>query len=50
MSVQNYFKLYRPNFKPMTMGADFTIGSYAIGVCNELRKALKGLVEESNSK
>ena len=37
---------YRPNFKPMRIGAEFNIDSYAIGVCNELRKGLKGLVEE----
>ena len=36
----------RPNFKPMKMGAGFSIDSYAIGVCNELRQALHGLVEE----
>ena len=37
----------RPNFKPMRKGADFSIDGYAIGVCNELRQAMKGLVEES---
>ena len=36
----------RPNFKPMKIDKDFTVDSYAIGVCNELRKALNGLVEE----
>ena len=36
----------RPNFKPMKMGAGFSIDSYAIGVCDELRQALTGLVEE----
>lgn len=36
----------RPNFKPMKVQADFSIDSYAIGVCNELRRALKGLIEE----
>lgn len=36
----------RPNFKPMKMGAGFSIDSYAIGVCDELRQALTGLVED----
>jgi len=26
--------------------AGFTVDGYAIGVCNELRNALKGLIEE----
>ena len=38
--------MLRPNFKPLKMGADFSVDGYAISVCNELRKALKGLVEE----
>ena len=37
----------RLNFKPLrTDGADFTIDGYALGVCNEIREALEGLVEE----
>ena len=36
----------RPNFKPMRVGADFSVDGYAIGVCNELRRALTGLVEK----
>ena len=35
-----------PNFKPMRVGEDFSVDGYAIGVCNELRRALIGLVEE----
>lgn len=37
---------YHPNFRPVKIGAGFNIDSYAIGVCNELRQALHGLVEE----
>lgn len=40
----------RPNFKPMKVDENFTIDSYAIGVMNELRDALKGLIEEGGSK
>ena len=36
----------RPNFKPMKVDKDFSVDGYAIGVCDELREALKGLVEE----
>ena len=36
----------KPNFKPMPTGRQFSIDSYAIGVCNELRQALEGLVEK----
>ena len=36
----------KPNFKPMPTGRQFNIDSYAIGVCNELRQALDGLVEK----
>lgn len=36
---------YRLNFKPIKVGANFSVDSYAIGVCNELREALSGLVE-----
>ena len=35
----------RMNFRPVKMGHDFSIDGYAIGVCNELRQALEGLVE-----
>ena len=35
-----------PNFRPMPMGKNFNVDNYAIGVCNELRQALKGLGEE----
>ena len=34
-----------PNFKPMKVGKNFSTDSYALGVCNELRMALSGLVE-----
>ena len=37
---------YRPNFRPMNIDGDFSIDGYALGVCNEIRKALKGLVEK----
>lgn len=30
----------------MPTGKDFNVDTYAIGLCNELRQALKGLVEE----
>jgi hypothetical protein len=36
----------RPNFKPIKMDRSFSVDAYAIKVCNELRQALKGLVEE----
>lgn len=37
----------RLNFKPMMMeAADFTASSYALGVYNEIREALEGLVGE----
>jgi hypothetical protein len=35
-----------PNFRPMQIGKNFHVDAYAINVCNELRQALKGLVEE----
>ena len=38
---------FRPNFKAVTIDEDFCLDSYAIGVCNELRWALKGLIEEA---
>ena len=34
----------KPNFKPMPTGRQFSIDIYAIGVCNELRQALEGLM------
>ena len=37
----------RPNFKPMRIGVGWSVDGYANGVANELRKALSGLVEES---
>ena len=36
----------RPNFKPLKIDKDFTVDGYALGVCNELRMALNGLVKE----
>ena len=38
---------YRPNFKPMKVGADFTVAKYAAGVANELLWALEGLIKKS---
>ena len=38
---------YRPNFKPMKVGADFNLAQYASGVANELLWALAGLIEEA---
>ena len=35
----------RPNFKPMKIGADFSVEKYAAGVANELLWALEGLIE-----
>ena len=35
-------------FKKMKADADFTVDGYALAVCNEIRQALKGLVEESD--
>ena len=35
----------RLNFRPLHLGADFTVDGYALAVCDELRRALKGLVE-----
>ena len=37
----------RPNFKPMKTDEHFSIDNYAFEVYRELRKALKGLVEEN---
>ena len=36
---------YRLNFKHVAVGKDFNVDGFALGVCNELRQALKGLVE-----
>ena len=36
---------YRPNFRPMKVGADFSVARYAACVANELLWALEGLVE-----
>ena len=36
-----------PNFKEIRMDGDSTIDGYAIGVCNEIRQALIGLIEKS---
>lgn len=37
---------YRLNFKRVVVGKYFNVDGFAIGVCNELREALKGLVEK----
>ena len=37
---------YRPNFRPVKMGAGFNVGRYAADVANELLWALEGLVGE----
>ena len=36
----------RPNLRPMTVGAGFNLDSYVVGVAEELRRALKDLIEE----
>ena len=36
---------YRPNFRPVKVGAGFNVGRYAAGVANELLWALEGLIE-----
>ena len=38
---------FRPNLRKVPVGSGFNIDDYAIAVCNELRAALTGLVEES---
>lgn len=38
---------FRPNLRQVPVGSGFNIDDYAIAVCNELRAALTGLVEES---
>ena len=40
----------RLNFRPVTMGANFNIYRYAIGVFNELLRALKGLIGKEATK
>ena len=37
---------YRPNFRPVKMGAGFNVERYAAGVANELLWALESLVGE----
>ena len=39
---------YRPNFRPMKVGADFSVEKYATGVANELLWALEGLIENGS--
>ncbi len=39
---------YRPNFRPMKIGADFSVEKYAAGVANELLWALEGLIESGS--
>ena len=39
---------YRPNFRPMKVGADFSVERYAAGVANELLWALEGLIENGS--
>ena len=36
----------RLNFRPLKMGADFSLERYALGVYNEIRQALVGLIDE----
>jgi hypothetical protein len=36
---------YRLNFKPLKIGADFSLEWYALGVYNEICIALGGLIE-----
>lgn len=40
---------YRPNFKPMKVGADFSVAQFSSDVANELLWALDGLIEEVRS-
>ena len=37
---------YRPNFKPMKVGADFSVAQFSSDVANELLWALDGLIEK----
>ena len=39
---------YRPNFRPVKMGADFSVEKYAAGVSNELLWALEDLIENGS--
>ena len=36
----------RPNFRPVLIDENFSVGRYALGVSNELMQALEGLVEK----
>lgn len=36
---------YRPNFRPIRIDCDFTVDNFALAVCDELRTALRGLIE-----
>ena len=36
----------RLNFKELKTGVGFSVDDYAIGVCNEIRQALRGLIKE----
>lgn len=36
----------RLNFKELKTGVELSVDGYAIGVCNEIRQALKGLIKE----
>lgn len=38
---------FHPNFRHLKLGKDLNVDGYAIGVCNELRRALAGLVENT---
>ena len=39
---------YRPNFRPVKMGAGFNVGRYAADVANELLWALEALIENGS--
>lgn len=39
---------YRPNFRPMKVGADFSVEKYAVGVANELLWGLESLIENES--
>ena len=38
---------FRPNLRQVSISANFNVDDYILGVCNELRSTLTGLVEES---
>ena len=38
----------RPNFRPMKVGADFSVEKYAVGVANELLWGLESLIENES--